>query len=89
MPSNGLIAIAPVIPERQDQLRSTLNRIGNDINGRRLVSGDPEPHLDFPSSRTIHFARLALLADPDRGPDLKRLLLVTDYDGAWTTMSWT
>ena len=46
-------------------------------------SGAPEPHIDFPSSRTIHFARLALLDDPDRGPGRERLLLVTDYDGSW------
>ena len=48
-----------------------------------LSMGSPEPHIDFPSSRTIHFARLALLDDPDRGPERKRLLLVTDYDGNW------
>jgi hypothetical protein len=60
-----------------------LNQIGNDINGTRLAGADPQPHIDFPSSRTIHFARLVLLADPDCGPDRKRLLLVTDYEGTW------
>jgi hypothetical protein len=83
MPSNGLIVIVRVRPECQERLRITLNQIGNDINGKRLTGIDPQPHIDFPSSRTIHFARLVLLADPDRGPGRKRLLLVTDYEGSW------
>lgn len=61
----------------------TLNQIGNDVKGKRLVDGSSHPHIDFPSSRSIHFARLALLDDPDCGPERKRLLLVTDYDGSW------
>src|SRR5580765_7091892 len=81
MPSHGLIVIAPLKPGCEERLRTTLNRIGNDINGRRLAPGDP--HINFPASRTIHFARLAVLPDPDRGPDRKRLLLATDYDGTW------
>lgn len=83
MPSGGLLVIAAVKPGCEERLRTTLNRIGNDINGKRLAIGPPEPHIDFPRSRTIHFARLALLPDPDRGPENKRLLLATDYDGAW------
>ena len=82
MPSNGLIVIAGVKPECQERLRLTLNQIGNDVRGKRLADGAPQPHIDFPSSRTIHFARLVLLDDPDRGPDQVRLLLVTDYDGS-------
>jgi hypothetical protein len=83
MPSNGLIVIVRVRPECQDRLRTILNQIGNDINGKRLTGIDRQPHIDFPSSRTIHFARLVLLADPDRGPDRYRLLLVTDFEGTW------
>jgi hypothetical protein len=60
-----------------------LNRIGNDVKGKRLVKSAAEPHIDFPASRTIHFARLTLLDDPDRGTARKRLLLATDYDGRW------
>ena len=84
MPSNGLIVLAPIKPGLEADLRTTLNRIGNDIKGKRLASAAaPEPHIDFPRSQTIHFARLALLADPLHGPDRQRLLLVTDYDGSW------
>ena len=83
MPTSGIIAIAGVKPGSEEQLRATLNRIGNDVRGRRLAVGAPEPHIDFPRSRTIHFARLALLDDTDRAPGRKRLLLATDYDGAW------
>ena len=39
------------------------------------------PHIDFCRSRTIHFARFAILDDPDRGPDRKRLLFSSNYDG--------
>ncbi len=81
MPSSGLIVLARVKPEYQASLRIAINRIGNDINGKRRVGG--EPHIDFPRSRTIHFARLVLLADPDCGPNRERLLLVTDYEGSW------
>ena len=84
MPSNGMIVLAPVKPGYEQALRTTLNQIGNDIKGKRLArTAAPEPHIDFPRSRTIHFARLALLADPEQGPDRQRLLLVTDYDGPW------
>jgi hypothetical protein len=83
IPSNGLIVIARVKPGREERLRQALNRIGNDVKGKRLAPGSGEPHIDFPSSRTVHFARLSLLDDPDCGPGRKRLLLVTDYDGRW------
>ena len=64
-------------------MRQTLNRIGNDIRGKRIARGAPSPHIDFPRSRTLHFARLTLLDDPDTGPGRKRLLLATDYGGTW------
>jgi hypothetical protein len=84
MPSSGLIVLAPVKPGCEETLRTTLNRIGNDIKGKRLARTRAlEPHIDLPRSRTTHFARLALLADPAHGPDRQRLLLVTDYDGPW------
>lgn len=83
MPSNGLIVIARIKPGYVAGLRTTLNRIGNDVRGKRLAAAAPEPHIDFPESRTIHFARIAILDDPDRGPGSKRLLLATDYDGTW------
>jgi hypothetical protein len=83
MPSNGLIVIAPVKPGADARLRATLNAIGHDVKGKRLKVGVLEPHIDFLASRTIHFARMALLDDPNVGPGRARLLLVTDYDGSW------
>jgi hypothetical protein len=83
MPVNGLIVLVGVKPGCEMRLRAILNRIGNDVKGKRLANAAPEPHIDFPRSRTIHFARLAMLDDPERGPGRKRLLLVTDYDGKW------
>jgi hypothetical protein len=67
MPSNGLIVIAPVKPGAEARLRATLNAIGHDVKGKRLKVGVLEPHIDFLASRTIHFARMALLDDPNAG----------------------
>ena len=39
------------------------------------------PHIDFCRSRNIHFARFAILDDPDRGANRKRLLFSSNYDG--------
>ena len=39
------------------------------------------PHIAFCRSRSIHFARFAILDDPDRGPERKRLLYSSNYDG--------
>jgi hypothetical protein len=83
MPTNGLIVTAPVKPGFEEHLRLTLNRIGNDIRGKRLDPDVPEPHIDFPRSSTIHFARIALFDDPNKQSGRKRLLLVTDYHGPW------
>ncbi len=83
MPTSGIIAIARVKPGSEEELRATLNRIGNDVRGKRLAVSAPEPHIDFPRSRTIHFARMVLIDDPDTGPGRSRLLLATDYDGSW------
>ena len=51
MPSNGLIVIARIKSGYEAGLRATLNRIGNDVKGKRLAAaaaGPPEPHIDFP-----------------------------------------
>ena len=37
MPANGLIVIVGVKPGCELQLRATLNRIGNDVKGKRLA----------------------------------------------------
>ena len=39
------------------------------------------PHIAFSRSRNIHFARLAILDDPGHGPERKRLLYSSNYDG--------
>lgn len=81
MPTNGLIAVMPVRPGAERNLRDRLNRIGNDVRGRRHRESQSEPFIDLPASRLLHFARLTLLADPERGPECRRLLLATDFDG--------
>lgn len=79
MPTDGLLLLAPVRVGREAALAATLNRFGNDVRGFRLP--EDTPRIRFPASRTIHFARLALIDDPDRGPGRRRLLLATDFDG--------
>lgn len=61
----GLTVLAPILPGREAALHEVL-----------------EAHpIRFLASRLVHFARLAVLDDPDRGPDRRRLLLATSYDG--------
>ncbi len=82
MPTNGLIVIAPVRAGMETALCQTLNSFGNDVQGTHAPGTVAQPRIDFVSSRSIHFARLALLDDPDRGPGRQRLLFTTDYDGS-------
>jgi hypothetical protein len=58
-----------------------LRAIGDDIAGKRLAANPDRPHIDFLRSRYIHFARFAILNDPDRGPGRVRLLFASVYDG--------
>jgi hypothetical protein len=78
----GLTALVPIRPGEEEALEKTLLRIGGDVRGRRLRASPGEPHIDFPRSRLVHFARLALLDDDDRGPGRKRLLVSTNHDGS-------
>jgi hypothetical protein len=59
-----------------------LRAIGDDIAGKQLAANPARPHIDFLRSRHIHFARFAILNDPDRGPSRVRLLFASVYDGA-------
>ena len=77
----GLTVLAAIRPGEEERLRHILRAIGDDINGKRLHQSAGQPRIDFPSSRTIHFARFAILDDPDRGPNRKRLLYSSNYDG--------
>jgi len=81
MPANGLLMIAPVRPGEEQNLADTLNPFGCDIQGKRTPPG--AARLDLLESNSIHFARFALLDDPDRGAGRQRLLFATDYDGTF------
>ena len=77
----GLTVLCAITPGQEERLRAVLRAIGNDIRGRELNQAVQRPHIDFPSSRRIHFARFAILADPDRGPLRTRLLYSSNFDG--------
>ena len=77
----GLTVLAAIRPGEEERLRDVLRSIGDDIPGRTLKDAAERPHIDFCRSRTIHFARFAILDDPDRGPERKRLLYSSNYDG--------
>jgi hypothetical protein len=77
----GLTVLAAIRPGEEERLRDVLRPIGDDIRGTALEHGPGRPHIAFCRSRNIHFARLAILDDPVRGPDRKRLLYSSNYDG--------
>ena len=82
----GLTVLATIRFGEEQRLRDILRAIGDDINAKRLMLAAGRPHIDFRRSRTIHFARFAILDDPDRGTNRKRLLYSSNYDGdldAW------
>jgi hypothetical protein len=76
-----LTVLAPIRPGEVEPLRAILRPIGDDIRGRRLAERPGQPRIEFQQSRRIHFARFAVLADPDRGPDRHRLLYSASFDG--------
>jgi hypothetical protein len=81
MAPGSLILLAPVRPGFEDSLARLLQEVGDDIRGRRLVR-DPEAfHIRFPESRRIHFARFALVEDPEGGEGGARLLFASTFDG--------
>ena len=77
----GLTVLAPIRAGQAEALRDVLRAIGDDIRGTTAAAGTRRPHIDFARSRRIHFARLTILRDPDRGAQATRLLLSTNYDG--------
>jgi hypothetical protein len=80
MSASCLTVLAPIKPAEVDALRAVLRPIGDDINGTHMPPGG-RPHIAFTRSRAIHFARFAILTDPDRGPGRFRLLYASVYDG--------
>jgi len=81
VPPECLTVLAPIKPGEVDALRAVLRPIGDDINGTHMPPGG-RPHVAFPNSRDIHFARFAILTDPDRGPGRARLLYASVFDGS-------
>lgn len=81
MAPRTLTVLAAIRPGEEKRLRDVLRPIGDDIKGKRLDQAVGRPHIDFTVSRFIHFARFAILADPDRGAERKRLLYSANYDG--------
>jgi hypothetical protein len=77
----GLTVLAPIRSGEEERLRDVLRPIGDDIRGRTLQDVAARPRIDFSRSRNIHFARFAILSDPSRGPERKRLLYSSNYDG--------
>jgi hypothetical protein len=81
MTPHGLTVLAALRPGGEEPLRGVLRAIGDDIRGRNVRDAGGRPHIDFCRSRNIHFARFAILDDPDRGANRKRLLFSSNYDG--------
>jgi hypothetical protein len=77
----GLTIVAAIRPGDEERLRGALRPLGDDIRGRRLADPSQPPRIDFSRMRGCHFARFAILDDPDRGPDCRRLLYSSNYDG--------
>ena len=73
-----LTVLAPIRAGHEQQVRDILRPIGDDIRGTKARAG--APRIEFARSRRIHFARLGLLPDPDRGPDRVRLLYSANFD---------
>jgi hypothetical protein len=78
---HGLTILAAIRPGEEAALRDVLRPIGDDIKGKTVTGSSSRPHIDFVRSRGIHFARLAILRDPRRGPEATRLLFSSNYDG--------
>jgi hypothetical protein len=71
--------LAAIRRGEEGPLREELHRIGNDIKGRHRR--DTSVRIEFTRSRRIHFARFAILTDPDRGTGRMRLLYSANFDG--------
>ena len=78
---HSLTVLAPIRAGEEAALRDVLRPIGDDIKAKATIVASARPHIDFPSSRRIHFARFAILRDPQRGPAAARLLFSSNYDG--------
>ncbi len=82
MPPGSLTLLAPIHPGREEELGELLQDVGDDVRGRRLEEDSGAFHIHFDRSPRIHFARFALVPDPDRGEDRHRLLYAATFDGS-------
>lgn len=82
MTPDALTLIVPIKPGLEEELRSRLIAIGEDIQGKELAAARERPHIDFQRSPHTHFARLVILPDVDSGPERYRLLFAAVYDGS-------
>jgi hypothetical protein len=74
-----LTVLAALRPGTEVTLHMVLRTVGDDINEQEQKPGTPRVH--FVRSERLHFARFAILDDPDRGPGARRLLFASVYDG--------
>ncbi len=74
-----LTVLAPMRAGHEAPLRDLLRPIGDDIRGTKADTN--RPRIEFTRSQRVHFARFAILPDPDRGPERSRLLYASTYDG--------
>jgi hypothetical protein len=81
MPPGSLIFLAPVRPGLESSLGDLLQEVGDDVRGRRLAENPDGFHIHFTRSQRIHFARLALVQDPQGQEDRTRLLYASVFDG--------
>ena len=79
MAPQTLTVLVAIRPGEEERLREDLRRIGDDIQGTRRQ--DPRVRIEFTHSHRIHFARFAILTDPDRGAGRMRLLYSANFDG--------
>lgn len=82
MEQNAFMILVGIKEGQEKALEATLNDMGNDVRGQRLDQRDHHTHLHFQDSQNTHFARFAILEDPDAGPGRKRLLFSSNYDGS-------
>ncbi len=81
MPPGELIFLAPVRPGLEAPLARLLQEVGDDVQGRRLAENPDGFHIHLDRSDRIHFARLALVEDPEGGEGRTRLLYASVFDG--------
>jgi hypothetical protein len=78
MAHTALTVIAPIRKGANLQrLQRVLGEIGDDVYCKKKRGG----HIHFPDIPELHFSRVLLIKDPDRGPDRIRLLFAAIIDG--------